>query len=63
MSEVLQVLAANHINVRDFNGKTLSEGYGIINIVIDVTGLSQLEALKKKIQSIKGVIGVARQTS
>ena len=63
MSEVLQVLAANHINVRDFNGKTLSEGYGIINIVIDVTGLSQLEALKKKLQSIKGVIGVARQTS
>ncbi len=63
MSEVLQVLAANHINVRDFNGKTLSEGFGIINIVIDVTGLSQLDALSKKLRGIRGVINVVRQST
>ena len=63
MSEVLQILANNHINVRDFNGKTLSEGFGIINIVIDVTGLSQLDALTKKLRSIKGVINVVRQST
>ena len=63
MNEVLQILANNHINVRDFNGKTLSEGFGIINIVIDVTGLSQLDALIKKLRSIKGVINVVRQST
>lgn len=49
--------------MRDFNGKTLSEGFGIINIVIDVTGLSQLDALIKKLRSIKGVINVVRQST
>ncbi len=63
MSDVLMMLANNRINVRDFNGKTLSEGFGIINIVVDVTGLSQLEMLRRKIKSIKGVMNVARQTS
>ncbi len=63
MSDVLQTLANNHINVRDFNGKTLSEGYGIINIVIDVTGIAQLDALTKKLRGLKGVINVVRQST
>ena len=63
MNEVLQILSNNHINVRDFSGKTLSEGFGIINIVIDVTGLSQLDALTKKLRSIKGIINVVRQST
>ena len=62
MNDVLQTLTNNHINVKDFNGKTLSEGYGIINIVIEVTGLSQLDALKKKLRSLRGVINVVRQS-
>ena len=62
MNDVLQTLTNNHINVKDFNGKTLSEGYGIINIVIEVTGLSQLDALKKKLHSLRGVINVVRQS-
>ena len=36
--------------------------YGIINIVIEVTGLSQLDALKKKLRSLRGVINVVRQS-
>ncbi|MDO4175092.1 MAG: TGS domain-containing protein, partial [Eubacteriales bacterium] len=62
MNDVLQTLANNHINVKDFNGKTLSEGYGIINIVIAVTGLSQLDALTKKLRSLRGVTNVVRQS-
>ncbi len=62
MNDVLQMLANNHINVKDFNGKTLSEGYGIINIVIAVTGLAQLDALTKKLRGLRGVINVTRQT-
>ncbi|MDO5784894.1 MAG: bifunctional (p)ppGpp synthetase/guanosine-3',5'-bis(diphosphate) 3'-pyrophosphohydrolase [Eubacteriales bacterium] len=63
MNDVLQTLANNHINIRDFNGKTLSEGYGIINIVIDVTGLAQLDALTKRLRSLRGVVNVVRQTA
>ena len=63
MNEILQVMASNHINVRDFNGKTLSEGFGIINIVIDVTGLSQLDAITRKLRTIKGVVNVVRQST
>ena len=63
MNEILHVMANNHINVRDFNGKTLSQGYGIINIVIDVTGIAQLDALTKKLRSIKGVVNVVRQST
>lgn len=62
MNDVLQTLTNNHINVKDFNGKTLSEGYGIINIVIEVTGLSQLDALQKRLRSLRGVINVVRQS-
>lgn len=62
MNDVLQTLTNNHINIKDFNGKTLSEGYGIINIVIAVTGLSQLDALTKKLRSLRGVINVVRQS-
>ena len=63
MNDVLQTLANNHINIRDFNGKTLSEGYGVINIVIDVTGLAQLDALTKRLRSLRGVINIVRQTT
>lgn len=63
MNDVLQTLANNHINIRDFNGKTLSEGYGVINIVIDVTGLAQLDALTKRLRSLRGVVNVVRQTT
>ncbi len=63
MSDVLMILSNNRVNVRDFNGKTLSEGFGIINAVVDVTGISQLEMLISKLRSIKGVINVTRQTS
>lgn len=62
MNDALQVLKNNHINVRDFNGKTLSDDYGIINAVIDVTGLSQLDAVIKKLRGLKGVINVVRQS-
>lgn len=63
MNEVLQTLSNNRINVRDFSGKTLSEGYGIINIVIDVTGLAQLDALTRKLRTLRGVINVVRQSA
>lgn len=63
MNDVLQTLANNHINVRDFNGRTMSEGYGVINIVIDVTGLAQLDALIKRLRSLRGVINIVRQTA
>jgi GTP pyrophosphokinase len=63
MSDVLLLLSNNHVNICDFNGKTLSEGYGIINAVIDVTGIPQLEMLINKLRSIKGVINVTRQSN
>lgn len=63
MSDVLIILSNNRVNVRDFNGKTLSEGFGIINIVVDVTGISQLALLISKLRAVKGVINVVRQTS
>ena len=63
MNDVLQTLANNHINIRDFNGKTLSEGYGVINIVIEVTGLAQLDALIKRLRGLRGVVNVVRQTA
>ena len=39
MSDVLMILSNNPVDVRDFNGKTLSEGFAIINAVVDVTGI------------------------
>ncbi|MCI6830571.1 MAG: bifunctional (p)ppGpp synthetase/guanosine-3',5'-bis(diphosphate) 3'-pyrophosphohydrolase [Clostridiales bacterium] len=63
MSDVLMILSNNRINVRDFNGKTLSEGFAIINAVVDVTGIPQLEMLISKLRSVKGVINVTRQSN
>ena len=63
MSDVLMILSNNRINIRDFNGKTLSEGFAIINAVVDVTGIPQLEMLISKLRSVKGVINVTRQSN
>ncbi|MGN1031260.1 MAG: RelA/SpoT family protein [Butyricicoccaceae bacterium] len=62
MSEVLNTLANSRVNVSDFNGKTLSQGYAIINAVVDVSGVKQLESVVNKLRTIKGVVSVARHT-
>ena len=62
MSEVLNTLASSRVNVSDFNGKTLSQGYAIINAVVDVSGVTQLESVLNKLRTIKGVVSVNRHT-
>ncbi len=60
LSDVLQLFTANHINVCDINARDTEDGYGIINALIEVTGLQQLDNLISKIRGIKGVLNVIR---
>ena len=38
----------------------LSDGYGVINAMVDVAGVRQLDNLISRLRSIKGVVDVTR---
>ncbi|MCF2670804.1 bifunctional (p)ppGpp synthetase/guanosine-3',5'-bis(diphosphate) 3'-pyrophosphohydrolase [Butyricicoccus pullicaecorum] len=63
LSDIAVLLAQSKVNVRDMNARDLDDGYGVINVVIDVTGVKQLQHIMNRIKTTKGVVGVTRVTS
>ncbi len=61
LSDVVTILSSSHVNIQEFNSRDLSDGYAVINMIVDVSGISQLENLQNKLTAIKGVINVIRQ--
>lgn len=63
LSDIAVLLAQSKVNVRDMNARDLDDGYGVINIVIEVTGIKQLQHIMNRIKGTKGVVGVTRIAS
>lgn len=60
LSEVALLLATSKINVHDMSARDLNDGFGVINAMVDVTGIHQIENLINRLKGIKGVIDVKR---
>lgn len=60
LSDVTVMLANCKVNVRDLSARDLNDGFGVINAMVDVTGVRQLENIIHRIKSIKGVLDVTR---
>jgi len=60
LSDVVAMLAACKINVHDMSARDLNDGFGIINALVDVSGVRQLENIISRIRGIKGVLDVTR---
>lgn len=63
LADIAVLLAQAKVNVRDLNARDLEDGYGVINAVIDVSGVRQLKHIMTRIKNTKGVVDVARITS
>lgn len=63
LADIAVLLAQAKVNVRDLNARDLEDGYGVINAVIDVSGVRQLKHIMTRIKSTKGVVDVARIAS
>ncbi len=60
LADVLQLFLQAKINVCDINARDTEDGFGVINALIEVTGLAQLDNIIPRIRNIKGVIDVIR---
>lgn len=63
LADIAVLLAQAKVNVRDLNARNLEDGYGVINAVIDVSGVRQLKHIMTRIKNTKGVVDVARIAS
>lgn len=63
LSDIAVLLAQSKVNVRDMNARDLDDGYAVINIVIEVTGVKQLQHIMNRIKNTKGVMDVTRIAS
>lgn len=63
LADIAVLLAQAKANVRDLNARDLEDGYGVINAVIDVSGVRQLKHIMTRIKNTKGVVDVARIAS
>lgn len=63
LAEIMVLLAQSKVNVRDLTARDLEDGYGVINAVIDVTGVRQLKHIMTRLKNTKGVVDVARIAS
>ena len=60
LSDVMLIFAGAKINVRDMSARDLEGGYGVINVLVDVTSVHQLDNLIARLRSVKGVVDVTR---
>ncbi len=60
LAEIMVLLAQSKVNVRDLSARDLEDGYGVINAVIDVTGVRQLKHIMTRLKNTKGVMDVTR---
>ena len=60
LSDVTMLLAQAHVNVHEISARDLNDGFGVINAMIDVSGVSQLDNIINRIRGTKGVLDVVR---
>lgn len=60
LSDVAMLLAQAHVNVHELSARDLNDGFGVINAMIDVSGISQLDNIINRIRGTKGVLDVTR---
>lgn len=63
LADVVSILSANRINVHELSARDLSDGYAVINCIVDVSGIAQLDNLINKLKSIRGVIDIIRNAN
>ncbi|MBF8982124.1 bifunctional (p)ppGpp synthetase/guanosine-3',5'-bis(diphosphate) 3'-pyrophosphohydrolase [Lutibacter sp. B2] len=63
LSEVINMLSETKLTVTAVNARINKEKISIVNLTIEITDISQLDKLTKKIKSMQGVIDVYRVTS
>lgn len=59
-SDIAVLLAQAHVNVHEFSAKDLNDGFGVINAVVDVSGVAQLDNIINRLKNVKGVLDVTR---
>ena len=60
LSDVAMLLAQSHVNVHELSARDLNDGFGVINAMLDVSGISQLDNIINRIRNTKGVLDVTR---
>ena len=60
LSDVAMLLAQSHVNVHELSARDLNDGFGVINAMIDESGISQLDNIINRIRNTKGVLDVTR---
>ena len=60
LSDVAMLLAQAHVNVHEISARDLNDGFGVINAMVDVSGVSQLDNIINRIRGTKGVLDVVR---
>ena len=60
LSDVAVLLAQAHVNVHELSARDLSDGFGVINAMIDVSGIAQLDNIINRLKNTKGVLDVTR---
>ena len=60
LSDIAVLLAQAHVNVHELSARDLNDGFGVINAMIDVSGIAQLDNIINRIRGTKGVLDVTR---
>ena len=60
LSDVATLLAQSHVNVHELSARDLNDGFGVINAMVDVSGVAQLDNIINRLKNTKGVLDVTR---
>ncbi|MDR3767566.1 MAG: bifunctional (p)ppGpp synthetase/guanosine-3',5'-bis(diphosphate) 3'-pyrophosphohydrolase [Butyricicoccus sp.] len=60
LSDVAVLLAQSHVNVHELSARDLNDGFGVINAMVDVSGVAQLDNIINRLKNTKGVLDVTR---
>ena len=60
LSDVAVLLAQSHVNVHELSARDLNDGFGVINAMVDVSGVAQLDNIVNRLKNTKGVLDVTR---
>jgi GTP pyrophosphokinase len=60
LAEISQVIAGEKVNISDVTTRSLDSGEAQIDLTIEVTDISEMKSLMKKVEKVKGVLMARR---
>lgn len=60
LADVAMLFSSARVNVHELSARDMTDGFAVVNAMVDVSGVTQLENIMSKLRGTKGVVDVSR---